>query len=474
MDLEKVNKVYFIGIGGIGVSALARMFKALGKTVAGSDSIESEITQELQKQNIKINIGHKAENISSDFDLVVFSSAVPVSNVERVQAKIYGIKEISYNELLGKITQDKKTIAITGTHGKTTTTAMTGLMLHRTKLDPSIIVGAKVKQLNNSNFHLGKGDYLVTEACEYREHMLEIKPHLIILTNIDEDHLDYYKDIDHIISAFQKFIDKLKIDDILVYNKDDQNIEKLNIPDAQLISYGILNQADIMAHDIIVEEGKQVFKVSYKGTDLGEFSLQVPGTHNIYNALAAIACGLKLDVALEDIKTSLERYKGGWRRFDKLGKIRVKNGEALLITDYAHHPTELKATIRATKDFYPTKRLFTVFQPHQHNRTKNLFDYFTESFDNADHILISEVYDVTGREEKQDQDVSSEKLVQELKKRKNIISNDIEVNYAKNLDDIYNKILQQAKLDDVILIMGAGDIYDVAKKLIEKNESKRR
>ena len=467
IHLDNIKRAYFIGIGGIGVSALAKLFLYQGKRVEGSDSSSSEITNDLTAKGVKIYIGQKAENLSADFDLVIFSDAVPEDNPERIKAKELKIIELSYFEVLGEISKQKRTIAITGAHGKTTTTAMTGLTLKNAGFDPTIIVGSKIKQLENSNFSPGKSDYFVVEACEYRAHMLKIEPKVIILTNIDEEHLDYYKDLAHIVDTFQKFVDKLSGDNILVYNNDDQNIEKLILPDCQKISYGIFNNADIVAKDIATLNGKVTFTVKYKSNELGNFSLQVPGVHNIYNALAVIACGLKLDIPLEKIKESLENYQGAWRRFDHIGNLKINGGEAKVISDYGHHPTEVKATIKAAKEFYPKERLFVVFQPHLHSRTKKLFTDFTESFDLADVLVLSEIYFVRGREEEEDQNVSSNDLAKEIRKRPEIINKKTEVIYSENLDTTYDLILKNAKADDVILVMGAGDIYDVAKRLVE-------
>jgi len=351
-------------------------------------------------------------------------------------------------------------VAVSGTNGKTTTTAMAAGILIDAGLDPNVIIGSNVPRLKG-NYKKGKGDWLVLEACEYREHFLELSPKAIVLTNIEEDHLDFFKDLDHIIQTFQKFINKLKNEeDILVINKDDENTKELVLPKCQIITYGFLEDADVMANDYRIEDNKQKFSVSYQNNDLGEFELMVAGKFNVYNALATIALALKLNVSLADVKKSLVDFSGAWRRLEIIKK------EPLVISDYAHHPTAVEVTRKAVDDFYPGKRKIIVFQPHQHNRTKKLFDDFVQSLEpkNQDEIIIiSEIYDVAGRKAKEDEDVSSEKLVQAINDKKNPDLG--EVIYSADLENTLKLIKKNATEDDLVLVMGAGDVYEIVEKI---------
>lgn len=460
INLDKIKKVYLSGIGGIGVSALARYFLDLGKEVLGSDAAASEITLDLEKKGVKFFETQTESNISEDIDLFVYSAAVPETNPERQRVKELGIAELSYNEFLGWMSQQYKTVAIAGTNGKTTTTAMAAGILIDAKMDPSVIIGSNITRLKG-NYRKGNSELLVLESCEYRKHFLHLSPQAIVLTNIEEDHLDYFKDIDHIIKTFQKFIDKLKNkDDILVINKDDENSRELNLPDCQVITYGFMEDADVVASNYRIEDNKQKFNVSFQGNDIGEFELLVPGKFNVYNALATIALSLKMDISLADTKDSIANFNGAWRRLE------IVKDKPLVISDYAHHPTAVEVTRKAVDDFYPGKRKIIVFQPHQHNRTNNLFDGFVFSLlpkSQDEVIIVSEIYDVTGRKEKEDESVSSKDLVEAINKKRNPDLG--KVMYSPDLDDTLKLIKENAKEDDLILVMGAGDIYEIVDKI---------
>jgi UDP-N-acetylmuramate--alanine ligase len=448
--------VHLIGVGGIGVSAVARLMLDMGKSVSGSDANKSEITKELQGLGLIFHLGHSEGNLPDDTDLVVYSPAIQEDNPEREKAKRLGIKELSYPEMLGQIGRGKKVIAISGTNGKTTTTALIGLILEAAKLDPLVIVGSKVKSFKEGNLRFGQGEYFVVEACEYRANMLNINPDVLVLTNIEEDHLDYYRDLNHITETFQKFVDQLPAKGFLILNNDDEVSREKIKPKGKVATYGIKNKSAIMAHGIKVESEKQYFDLLCDGEKIDEtFSLQVPGIFNIYNALAATACALELGIDPEIIRETLANFTGTWRRFEKVGE---RDG-AIIFSDYAHHPTAVAGTIRAAKEFYPDRRVVAVFEPHQHNRTKKLFKEFTRSFDLASLVILSEIYEVAGREAKEDQDVSSEDLVREIGKR------GVTAIYGKNLEETKKLILENIKKGDVVLIMGAGDIYKIADEI---------
>ena len=441
---NKIKKIFFVGIGGIGVSALAKLFKSRGKQVSGSDKYSSEITDSLKKSclqskrgGIKVYIDHNKKNLDSDTDLVIYSAAVKPEVPERKKAAELGIKQLSYPEALGLISGDKYTIVVSGTHGKSTTTAMLGLILTEAGLDPTVIVGSKVKHLGwDENLRVGQSKYLVVEGCEWRAHMLELKPKIIVLTNIEKDHLDYYKTFKKLKEAFKKYVKKLPKNGLLVINADDK------------VCLEIAKSAKCKVVQFTLH--------LLQGKDTG-FTLQIPGRFNVYNALAASTCALELGVKPEIIKKVLTNFKGIWRRFQKMGEYKG----ALIFSDYAHHPTAVKETLRAAKETYPDRRLVVVYQPHHFDRTKRLFSSFVKAFDEANFVILNEIYDVPGREVARK--ISSRNLVRELKKRK------IKAVFSKDLKETKKILLRQVEKDDIVLIMGAGDIYQLSTSLFDKS-----
>lgn len=467
MNLKKIKKAYFAGIGGIGVSAAAKLFAKQKIQVAGADLVKTGITDELEKYKIKFFNKHSANNLDDDTNLLIYSAAVPDDNPERKKAKKLKIRQLSYPEVLGEISKTKATFAVSGTNGKTTTTALAALLLEEAGLDPLVIVGSKLNNFKDGNLRYGKGKNFVVEACEYRAHMLSIEPKVIVLTNVEEDHLDFYSGIDEIKSAFQRFVDKLPEEGALIYNADDPNSKNLKT-DRQIMKYGIDNLANVTAKNIYIEDGKQYFDVNYNGKKIEQFKLCIPGRYNIYNALAVIALGKYLKISVRKIKKALANYNGAWRRFEKVGE---KDG-AIFISDYAHHPTSVAGVIKAAKDFYPHRRVVAVFQPHQHNRTKNLFKEFVESLDDADIAIIDEIYDVAGREDNKDQDVNSQKLVEAIKRRDKLENRNREVIYTPDIDYTAREVLRVVDQTDVVLLLGAGDMpINIIQNLKLKNQN---
>jgi UDP-N-acetylmuramate--alanine ligase len=478
MDINKINKVHIIGIGGIGISAVAKLLINLGKVVTGSDLNDSDLIEVLKNYGAKIKIGqHDAKNIDADVDLIIYSDAIPETNPEREVALKLKIEALSYFQFLGQFSLNKNTIAISGCHGKTTTTALAGLLLESGGLDPTVIVGSKVQNWDG-NLRLGSSNYLVVEGDEYRAHMLELNPQTIILTNIEFDHPDYYKNLSHYIETFQTFIHKLPEDGYLIYNLDDPLIcERLEMPGCHVLTFGLDNPAaDLVAKNIKTEHGRQIFKLVYKGQELRDFNLQIPGKFNISNALGASLLALEMGISQDVIKDTLAKYTGAWRRFEIIGKISNltpnKNG-ALVISDYAHHPTAVAKTIQAAKEFYPDKRLLVVFQPHQIQRTRELFDDFVKVFAQspAEVVILSEIYDVAGREEKDvTKRISSQDLEEKiiLAESKKLVAGVIpsQYFYADSLAETKGKILTEVQSNDVVLILGAGDIDKVARELV--------
>jgi UDP-N-acetylmuramate--alanine ligase len=440
--------VYFIGIGGIGVSALAQYYLNKGDQVIGSDLGDLEITEMLSNKGAKIYDTQIPENITKDIDLVVYSPAVQEDNPEFARAKKMGIECLSYPEALGKLTQDHFTIAISGTHGKSTTTSMLALLLIKAGLDPTVIVGTKLKEFGNSNFRAGVGKYLLIEACEYEESFLNYNPNIIVINNIEADHLDYFKNLENVIKAFAKFIGKLAKDGVLVVNGDDSNIQ------------GMLNHKSKITNSKQIQNYKfKIQKFSIKQEEAKKLKeiLQVKGEHNVYNALACLAVARELKIPDKISFQALSEYTGCWRRCDITKIERPK--PFILISDYAHHPTEIKACISGVKEKFPESKIWIVFQPHQYQRTFYLFDDFTKAFDDADEIVLTEIYDVAGRGDKEIQaKVSGEKLAKAVEARGN------KVYFIQDFQKIPEFLKERIDVNDVVLIVGAGNIYDIVSK----------
>ncbi len=464
---DRVEKVHFIGIGGVGISAIARLLRVAGKEVSGSDIQNSSICDDLKKYGVKIFIGHSENNIEKDTDLVIYSLAILDNNLELKKAKKIGINIINYHQALGIFFNKKNGIAVCGTHGKSTTTAMVGLLLDDAKLDPSIVVGSIVPRYN-SNLKVGKSQYFVAEACEYKRSFLNLKPKIIILNNIELDHTDYYLNLDDLKNAFKEFIDNLPHDGILICNGDDINVKNLSSkirfyhPEVEIMSFGQSKDNDLYVSNIRLEAGISKYKVLYLSKELGEFSIKAPGLFNVYNSLAAISLGIVLGIPVKTIQRSLTNFSGIWRRFEIKGTYR----KSLVISDYAHHPTAIKATIEGAKRFYPDRRIFVVFQPHQYNRVKKLYDSFLDCFNNADIVIITEIFGVVGREKKEDQCLSSLYLVNDIIRKESKLAD--KVFYAKDLIHARKIIDEKIQDGDILLFMTAGDLYKIADEITKK------
>ena len=429
-------KIHLIGIGGIGVSALAQYYLAKGHEVSGSDLVGSEITEFLESKGIKVFIGNLPENIKQDLDLVVYSPAVKKNNSELLKAKNFKINIKSYPEALGDLTKEYYTIAVAGAHGKSTTTAMIALILEKAKLDPTVIIGTKLKEFGNSNFRAGKSKFLVIEACEYDSSFLQYLPKIIVITNVDKEHLDYFKTFANVKKAFKNFALKLSSDGFLVFNKDDKysNFKFKN------------KKFKIIESSLKQKESSEIKKI-----------LKIPGKHNISNALESLHVAKILGIPNEISFSALKNFNGTWRRFEII-KGNANGKKIVVVSDYAHHPNEILATLTAVREKYPTNKICCVFQPHQHQRTHYLFNDFVKTFRNVfiDKIIITDIYDVAGRETKKiNSEVSSEKLAKKIN-RTNIL-------YIP-LCDIEEFVKENIKSQNVLVIMGAGDIY----KLVDK------
>lgn len=448
--------IHLIGIGGISMSAIAEVLIKQGHKVSGSDMKDSKILNKLRNCGAEIFIGHSMDNIQNP-DLIVYTAAIRGDNPERVRGRELNIPEIDRAEMLGHIMKNyKKAIAVAGSHGKTTTTSLISLILEYANLDPTILVGGELDEIGG-NIKIGESEHFITEACEYVESFLKFFPFIGIILNIDEDHLDYFKDIDHIKSAFKKFVDLIPQEGFLIANKDDENMEEIisNVK-CNLITYGINSNSTFVAKDVIfTTEGYPIFKVELNGKYMGTFQLNIPGKHNVYNALASIATAHILGVEPSDIEKHIQKFKGIHRRFDILGEVKG----CKIIDDYAHHPAEIKATLEAARN-YPHGKIWCTFQPHTFTRTKALLDDFANSFGDADHIIITDIY---AARELDTGEINSKILVDKIKE----YNPEGDTHYMESFEEISTYIYENMEPNDIVLTMGAGDVYRIGEMILQ-------
>lgn len=451
--LNKKDHIFFCGIGGIGMSGLAKILLENGHQVSGSDLTKPNIVDSLISLGATFYLGQKESNLV-EADVFVYSAAIPKDNPEFQGAKKRNLKMISRSELLGDLMKSKKGIAIAGTHGKTTTSTMLSMVLEEAGLDPTIVVGGEVGNIGG-NAKTGEGEYFVAEACEYEKSFLDIHPFGAIITNIEADHLDTYKDLDDIIETFKKFATQIDKEGVLVVCGDDKNMMHLNGSfDGHLITYG-LKDADFIAEDIKVSGRKTIFSVKNKDRLLGQFELIIPGTHNVLDALSVIAICDYLEVDMESVRHSISKFINAKRRYEIKGE---KNG-ILVIDDYAHHPTEIRATLKGIADFYPDKKIWAVFQPHQYSRTRLLFDDFSESFRGIHKVIIPDIYEARDTEDDK-KAVTAEKLA------KAINSFSKNGTYIGDFKDVTDYLSKNVESGDLIITIGAGPVYRVAENFL--------
>lgn len=469
-QLLTARNAHLIGIGGIGVSALARWLSALGKNVSGCDAAKSKITDELGKESISIEPEHNSEHIGQyKPDIIIASPAVPDDNPEILEAKKAGIPVLSYPEALGILSNSLETIAICGTNGKSTTAALAGLTLVKGGIDPTILVGSIVKEISG-NFRKGESNIAVIEACEYKRAFLQYAPQNIIITNIEAEHLDYFKSLEDVISAFKEFSLQIKQNGALITNGDDRNVKKVlseisaKRPDIKIITFGKSENCDVRFSNITAKKEKTYFEVVSLKNKAKTFCLQIPGEFNVYNAAAALAAAEVYGVSFEIASNILDDFAGIWRRFERVGEYMG----AIIISDYAHHPTAVEKTLLAARSIFPKRRIVAVFQPHQHNRTRMLFDDFVKCFDAADVVILPEIYKVLGRIGEEDKKISSNDLARAIKDRDGEKGASREIIFAKDLQETEYLIKKHTRIDDCILIMGAGDIGDLPKRIVLK------
>lgn len=453
-ELEKGKLIHFIGIGGVSMSGLAEIALSMGYKVSGSNNEQSEKTDELAQDGIKITIGHFPENVHGA-DLVVYTAAIKQDNPELVEAHNLGIKTLERSEFLGELTKlSTETIGICGTHGKTTTTSMISLSFINGKKDPYIQVGADLKQLNG-NYRIGNWPYFIIESCEYVDSFLKFQPETAVVLNIEEDHLDYFKGLEAIKTSFKKFVSKVPERGFVIYNADDKNcVEVCKDLKCNKISFAIKNSAaDWIATNIVLNDTGFYSFDATNGFEEIHIDLNVVGYHNILNALATIATSRAHEIDLETIKKSLEEFTGASRRFEYRGML---NG-ARVFDDYAHHPTEIEATIKSAISIKHNK-VWAVFQPHTYSRTKSLWNEFTNAFKDADNVILLDIY---AAREKFDGETTSENLADAINQ---VSGNCIYMSSFESCEEYLRENVQEG---DIVLTIGAGTVTKISHNIVK-------
>ncbi len=446
------RRIHVIGIGGIGLSAIARVLIARGCAVSGSDKMPSPITDELSRLGAVVHIGHRAENIG-DAEMVLVTSAAPEDNPEVVAARERGIQIVKRYDFFPELTRGKRTIAVAGTHGKTTTTGMIATMLADAGLDPTAIVGGLIPELGG-NARAGNGEYLVVEADEYDRAFLGLTPEIAVVTSIEMDHPDIYRDVDDVADAFGQFLRLVPDGGLAVGCGDARRVTRaLEGLAARTVRYGLEPSNEWRATGLRVNaQGGNDCTVLHKDATVAKLELRIPGVHNVANALAALVVadhvGIDLDVAAE----SLGRFRGAARRFEVKGEFRG----VVVVDDYAHHPTEIRATLAAARARYPGRAIWAVFQPHTFSRTQALLDEFAEAFVDADHVIVADIF---AARERFDPGVNSRDLVERMKHK--------DARYLAGFDEITSCLAANLKRRDVLVTLGAGDVYRVGERVMQ-------
>ena len=454
INFKKPIHIHFIGIGGISMSGLAEILLDEGFTVSGSDSKESPLTKNLEEKGAIVYYGQRSSNLTSDVDLVVYTAAIHPQNPELLAAHEMNLPLLTRAELLGQIMNNYDTpIAISGTHGKTTTTSMISQIMLDHNEDPTLSIGGILKSIQG-NIRIGKSGYFVTEACEYTNSFLSFNPKIAVILNIEEDHMDFFKDINDIRASFRKFAELLPEDGTLIINSDITNMSEITKDlKCRVITYG--TSGDYYPADIEYDSASHpTFTLMYQGNALGRIHLSVPGMHNIMNAIASLALALLVKIPLNDAGESLSRFTGTNRRFEVKGKI----GDVTVIDDYAHHPTEIRATLSAARH-YPHNTIWCVFQPHTYTRTKAFFDDFAQALTIADKVVLADIY---AARETDTLGMSSQLLADAIRDK------GTDCYYFSTFDEIENFLLENCIAGDLLITMGAGDIVKVGEKLLGK------
>lgn len=455
----RTKHIHMVGIGGIGMSGMAEILLHRGYKVTGSDGALSETTKRLEEVGATVFEGHKAEHIEGA-DVVVYTSAVKATENKETKAALEKrIPTIKRAEMLAELMRMKFGVGVAGTHGKTTTTTMVGHVTKEGNFDPTIMVGGRVHSFDKTNAVVGKGDLIIVEADEYDRTFLRLTPSIAIITNIEAEHLDIYDDLEDVKQAFIDYANKVPFYGAVIVCLDDENVRSV-LPDLErrIISYGLTPQAQLRATDIRVNAFNSTFTVLFDGAKLGVITLKAPGEHNVKNALAAIATGLELGIDFKQIKSGLEKFEGVYRRF----QLKYENG-IMVIDDYAHHPTEVQATLNAAHQGWPDRRVIAVFQPHLYSRTQDLYKEFGLSFFDAEVLVITDVYP---SREKPIEGVTG-KLIADTAEQyghKNVV-------YVEDKNEVSDRLKDIVKDGDIIITMGAGDIYRSGETFVEEIET---
>lgn len=453
--IGKLRRVHFVGVGGIGVSAIASFLSRHGVQISGTD-LELPSSELLPEGHFLS--GHHPEILEKGIDLLVYSDAVPQHDPERIRARELNIPEMNFADALGLITQGRDTIAISGTHGKSTTTALLGLLFEAADTDPDVFVGAVVPAWKrNVRFGSGNGPFVV-EADEYRAHMMSLTPQLILVTNLEWDHPDYYRDIVHLLSTFSGFLSHLPPDGTGIINHDDAHARHAaSSMNARKITYSVDGDADLLVRTFPNEPSR--LSVRWQGKELGEFRTLLPGRYNKYNIAGALAAFLSRSDRVDIIGPILERFEGIGRRFELIGEVEG----TVIVSDYAHHPTALRSVLDAARERFTGKRILVVFRPHQQERTRKLFDAYVQVIDKIPDLLLLEIYDVPGRES--DEPISSHDLLRAAF----MDADDGRHRYAATLEEAENIIRKELTMYDVVLVVGAGDADKLARALLSSH-----
>jgi len=449
-------RVHMIGVGGCGMRGAAAILLRRGVVVSGSDSQASIELEHLAAQGARVAVGPEVGTLPDRCDLVVHSAAVKADHPEVTEARRRGWPVVKYAELLGLLMADRAGIAVAGTHGKSTTTAMTAYVLRRAGLDPSFVIGANVSQLGGGS-GVGDGDFFVVEACEYDRSFLNLDPEVACILNIEEDHLDYYRDLDEIVEAFSRFAARLRPEGLLVVNGENRHaVRAAAAAPCRVETFGFEKGAYWQAEVLSEQRGCAAFRVRRGGRAMTDIRLRIPGRHNVSNALAVAAMCLRAGVAPEVIAEALGEFRGAQRRLTWHGCV----GGVNVVDDYAHHPTELQVTIKAAREYYRPGKLYVVFQPHQHSRTRFLLNDFARSFGSADVVVVPDIYFVRDSAAERDL-VDARDLVGRIRDHGG------EAYYEPDFDAIVAFLENRLQSGDLVITMGAGDVWRIAERLLE-------
>ena len=450
---NKNKHIFFVGIGGIGMSGIAEIMLHNGYRVSGSDRELTDITYYLEKKGAKIFEGHSEKNLK-DVDVLVYSSAVKADNPERQKANRLKIVQIRRAEMLAQIINRQYCIGVSGTHGKTTTTSMVGDVLMEGDLDPTIIVGGRLKSLK-TNARVGEGEFVVVEADEYDRSFLALSPTIAVITSLETDHLDIYKDLTDLKNTFIDYANKTPFYGSVICCLEEANVKEIIAKiNNNSITYGLSDAAMFYSGDVQYDKNRSLFNVYFKKELMGSIALKAPGIHNVKNALAAVAVGHQLSIPFNKIKNALEKFEGVERRFE----IKAEINDIMIIDDYAHHPTEVEATIAAAKKGWD-KRVIAIFQPHLYSRTRDFYKEFAEALSDSDVVFITDVYPAR---EKPIKEISGALISNELKKL-----NHKNVYYVQDKSNLPNEIKNIFKANDMLITIGAGDIWKVGNLIIK-------